>query len=83
VADEWIHEDDLRPALVAVEAELALALTIPDRLAVARPVRLRLLRLRLLLAAVLESDRPLGDVLADLRADLAEPLPAQAKDPGG
>ena len=75
MADEWIREDDLRPALVAVEAELAQALTVPDRFTLDRPIRLRLLRLRLLLAAVLATDRPLSDALADLRADLAEPLP--------
>jgi hypothetical protein len=74
VADEWTHEDDLRPALAAIVEELAAALQVPDRFTLDRPVRLRLLRLRLLLADVLSTEQTLGDALADLRDQLREPL---------
>jgi hypothetical protein len=74
VADNWMHQDEVRAALGAIEAELSLALEVPDRFTLDRPVRLRLLRLRLLLADVLSTDLPLSDALADLRGQLREPL---------
>jgi hypothetical protein len=69
-----MHEEDVRAALGVIEAELSLALEVPDRFTLDRPVRLRLLRLRLLLADVLSTEQPLGDALADLRNQLREPL---------
>jgi hypothetical protein len=81
VADEWTHEDDLRPALAAMVEELAAALQVPDRFTLERPARLRLLRLRLVLDDALTSGQPMVDALAQVRADLAEPLPDQRRPP--
>jgi hypothetical protein len=75
VADEWVHEQDVRVTLGAIEDELALALTVPERFTLDRPIRLRLLRLRLLLAALQHADMPFPDALTSFRDALQEPLP--------
>ena len=75
MADGWVHEDDVRAILGAIEAELTAALEVPERLASSRRLRLRLLRLRLLLAAFQHADIPFPDALASFRDTLAEPLP--------
>ena len=73
--DGWVHEDDVRAILGTIEAELTAALEVPERLASSRRLRLRLLRLRLLLAALHHADMPFPDALASFRDALAEPLP--------
>lgn len=68
----------MRATLAAIEAELSTALTVPERLASSRRLRLRLLRLRLLLAALQHADVPFPDALASFRDALQEPLPELA-----
>jgi hypothetical protein len=68
--DGWVHEDDVRATLDAIEAELSAALTVPERLA-----RRRLVRLRIMLMAVVHADRAPAEALADLRDALAHLTP--------
>jgi hypothetical protein len=78
MADDWVHEDDVRATLGAIEAELSTALEVPERLAISRPLRLRLLRLRLLLLAIQHADVPFSDGLASFRDALRESPPPLA-----
>jgi hypothetical protein len=77
----WVREDDVRATLGAIEAELSAALTVPERLASSRRLRLRLLRLRLLLGALQDPDVPFPDALTSFRVALQEPLPELAEPP--
>jgi hypothetical protein len=74
-APGWVDEDDVRAIIGAIEAELTAALEVPERLASSRRLRLRLLRLRLLLAAFHHADMPFPDALTSFRDALQEPLP--------
>jgi hypothetical protein len=76
--DGWVREDDVRATLGAIEAELSAALTVPERLAASRPLRLRLLRLRLLLAVLQHADVSFPDALTSFWVALQEPLPELA-----
>jgi hypothetical protein len=67
----WVAECDVLAALAATERALELALAERSELATRR----RLVRLRIMLMAVVHTDRPLAEVLADLRDALADLTP--------
>jgi hypothetical protein len=67
----WVRDGDVRAALDAVARELELALAEPHW----ADTRRRLVRLRIMLLAVIHTDRPPAEAMADMRDVLAQLTP--------